>query len=172
MGLCVCTSEPPHPSQASSFWPKKAFPLPQLFLLGAEASNTSAQGSTRLVAELGPGSALGERGPHSPPGLAGQGYSTKPPSLRVPSAAIVFLRSFAASSHYAFPQPSDFRVVTGHFVPKQAPLETSQKSFKPHQGVCAPCLVTLEKESSGEIVVLWRFSGAGMGLGCLSEEPA
>lgn len=29
-----------------------------------------------------------------------------------------------------------------------------------------------QQDSSGEIMVLWRFRGAGMGLGCVSEEPA
>lgn len=63
-------------------------------------------------------------------------------------------------------------MATGHCVPKQTPLESGWKGFKPHQRVCAPCLLTLEEESSGEIVVLWKFRGAGMGLGCVSEEPA
>lgn len=41
----------------------------------------------------------GREGTSCPPWLAGQWFSTKPSSLHVPSAAIAFLRSFAASSH-------------------------------------------------------------------------
>lgn len=55
----------------------------------------------------------------------GQRCSNKPSSFHAASAVIVFLRSFAAASHLvnAFPQPSDFKVVAGHFAAEQTPLE-------------------------------------------------
>lgn len=85
-------------------WPGKqlsaqvAFSPPKLFLLRAELGK--------------------DRQP-------GQRCSNKPSSFHAASAAIAFLRSFAAASHLvnAFSQSSDFKVVAGHFAAEQTPLE-------------------------------------------------
>lgn len=53
--VCVCTSEPPHPSQESSFWPRWLFPCHSSSFWEQKPA-TAAQSSTGLVAELGQGS--------------------------------------------------------------------------------------------------------------------
>jgi len=100
----------------------------------------------------------------------GQGYRTKPPSLRVALAAIAFPRNFAAASHLAnaFPQPSDFKVAAGHCSGTN-PTWNSWKCFKPQ---FAPYLLTLALHRLA-VEKSWLYGNAGeLAWARAGREPA